>query len=83
MADMTFDTNEMFTRLVKYLMEGLVVGIVAYVLPSKTLEISEVLLLALTAASIFAILDLIAPAIGSSARQGVGLGVGFNLVPFV
>lgn len=83
MADLTFDTNEMFTRLVKYLMEGLVVGIVAYVLPSKTLEISEVLLLALTAASIFAILDLIAPAIGSSARQGVGLGVGFNLVPFV
>lgn len=78
-----FDTQEMFTRLVKYLMEGLVVGIVASVLPSKSLSVQEVLLLALTAASIFAILDLIAPSIGAGARQGVGLGVGFNLVPFM
>lgn len=79
----TFDTTEMFTRLVKYLMEGLVVGIVAAVLPSKQLAIQEIILLGLTAASIFAILDLVAPAIGTSARQGIGLGVGFNLVPFV
>jgi hypothetical protein len=81
--DYTFDTNEMFTRLVKYLMEGLVVGIVAAVLPSKQLSLQEIILLGLTAASIFAILDLVAPAIGTSARQGVGLGVGFNLMPFV
>jgi hypothetical protein len=73
----------MFTRLVKYLMEGLVVGIVAAVLPSKQLSLQEIILLGLTAASIFAILDLVAPAIGTSARQGVGLGVGFNLMPFV
>lgn len=79
----TFDTNELFTRLVKYLMEGLIVGIVASVLPSKNLTFQEILLLALTAASIFAILDLVAPAIGASARQGVGLATGFNLVPFV
>lgn len=81
--DYTFDTHEMFTRLVKYLMEGLVVGIVAAVLPSKQLAIQEIILLGLTAASIFAILDLVAPAIGTSARQGVGLGVGFNLMPFI
>ena len=79
----TFDTEELFKRLVKYLMEGLVVGIVAAVLPSKSLSFQEILLLALTAASIFAILDLIAPAIGASARQGVGLATGFNMVPFM
>ncbi len=78
----TFDTQEMFTRLVKYLMEGLVVGIVASVLPSKSLSLQEVLLLALTAASIFAILDLIAPSIGASARQGAGLATGFGLMGF-
>lgn len=78
----TFDAQEMFTRIVKYLMEGLVVGIVASVLPSKSLSLQEVLLLALTAASIFAILDLIAPSIGSSARQGLGLGVGFKMIGF-
>lgn len=79
----TFDTQELFTRLVKYLMEGLVVGIVASVLPSKSLTVQEIILLALTAASIFSILDLVAPAIGSSARQGVGLATGFNIIPFM
>jgi len=33
---MSFDTNEIFTRVVKYLLEGLAVGIVAYALPSKS-----------------------------------------------
>lgn len=79
----SFDTREMFKRLVKYLMEGVVVGIVAAILPSKQLSPQEIILLGLTAASIFALLDLVAPAIGAGARQGVGLGVGFNLMPFV
>jgi ABC-type Co2+ transport system permease subunit len=79
----TFDTQEMLTRLVKYLTEGLVVAIVAAVLPSKSLSFEEILLLALTAAAVFALLDLVSPSIGSSARAGVGYGVGFNLVPFV
>jgi len=79
---MTVDYNEVFTRIVKYLLEGLTVGIVAYVLPSKSLSFEEILLLALTAAAIFAIMDLLAPAIGVGARQGVGLGAGFNLMGF-
>jgi hypothetical protein len=78
----TFDTQEMFTRLVKYLMEGLVVGIVAAILPSKSLSFQEILFLALTAASIFALLDLVAPSIGASARQGVGLATGFGVMGF-
>jgi len=79
---MSFDTNEIFTRVVKYLLEGLAVGIVAYALPSKSLSFEEILLLALTAAAIFAILDLLAPAIGVGARQGVGMGAGFKLIGF-
>lgn len=78
----SFDTQEMFTRLVKYLMEGLVVGIVAAILPSKSLNFQEILFLALTAASIFALLDLVAPSIGASARQGVGLATGFGVMGF-
>lgn len=76
----TFDTHEMFTRVVKYLIEGLVVAIVAYILPSKSLTTKEVILLAAVAASIFSVLDLLAPAIAASTRQGVGLGVGINLI---
>uniref|UniRef100_A0A6C0KVW5 Uncharacterized protein n=1 Tax=viral metagenome TaxID=1070528 RepID=A0A6C0KVW5_9ZZZZ len=77
--DTSFDFKEMITRLVKYLIEGLVVAIVAAILPSKSLTGSEIALLALVAASIFSILDLLAPSIGSSTRTGVGLGLGFQM----
>jgi hypothetical protein len=30
----------------------------------------------------FAILDVLAPSIGGSVRQGAGMGLGFNLVGF-
>jgi ABC-type Co2+ transport system permease subunit len=78
----SFDYQEMFTRVVKYLIEGLVVGIVASILPEKPLSMDKVVLLGLTAAAMFSILDLVAPSISSSARQGTGLGLGFNLVGF-
>jgi ABC-type Co2+ transport system permease subunit len=78
--DYTFNTSEMFTRIVKYLMEGLVIGIVASILPSKSLSTQEIILLALTAASVFAILDLVAPATGSASRFGVGIVSGASLL---
>lgn len=80
--DASFDIQEMLTRIVKYLLEGLVVGIVASILPDKPLSIDKIVLLGLTAAAMFSILDLVAPAISTSARQGAGLGLGFNLVGF-
>ncbi len=76
----SFDFQEVFTRIVKYLIEGTVVALVAMFLPSKGLTPGEILVLALSAASIFAILDLLAPAIASSTRTGVGLGIGFNMI---
>lgn len=80
--DASFDIQEMVTRIIKYLLEGLVVGIVASILPDKPLSIDKIVLLGLTAAAMFSILDLVAPAISTSARQGAGLGLGFNLVGF-
>jgi len=78
----SFDVQETLTRIVKYLIEGLVVAVVAYLLPSKSLKMEEVLLLALTAASIFALLDVLAPSISSTVRGGVGYGIGFQLAGF-
>lgn len=78
----SFDIQEMFTRIIKYLLEGIVVGIVASILPDKPLSVDKIVLLGLTAAAMFSILDLVAPAISTSARQGAGLGLGFNLVGF-
>ena len=79
---LTFDAQEVFTRLIKYIVEGLTVGIIAMIMPAKPLAVEEALLLALVAAAMFSILDLVAPSIGASMRTGVGFGFGGNLIGF-
>ena len=76
------DVADLVMRLVKYLLEGLAVAIAAFVLPGKTLKAAEVGMIALVATATFAILDIYAPSVGSSARQGAGFGIGANLVGF-
>ncbi len=76
------DMGDLVTRVIKYLLEGLAVAIAAFVLPGKTLKYSEVGMIALTATATFAILDIYAPSVGSSARTGAGFGIGANLVGF-
>lgn len=76
------DFSDLLMRLVKYFLEGLAVAIAAYVLPGKTLKASEVGMIALVATATFAILDVYAPSVGSSARTGAGFGIGAGLVGF-
>jgi hypothetical protein len=78
------DTKELCNRVVKYVLEGLVVAFAASILPKRKPDFEEALVLALVAAATFAILDLFAPGsgLGVSVRQGAGLGLGFQLVKF-
>jgi ABC-type Co2+ transport system permease subunit len=76
------DLTELIKRAIKYLIEGLVVAVVATIVPRKQLQVEEIVILALTAAATFSILDVFIPAMGSSARNGAGLGLGLNLVKF-
>ncbi len=69
-------------RVVKYLVEGIMVALAALILPTQRLNMNEVTLLALTAAATFSILDTFIPTMATSARTSVGWGVGFNLVGF-
>jgi hypothetical protein len=78
----SIDMSDILTRLVKYALEGLAVAIAAYMLPGKVLKLSEIGMIALTALATFAILDVYAPSVGSSARSGAGFGIGANLVGF-
>lgn len=78
----TFSVMEFVKRLLKYLVEGIVVAIAAYTIPAKKLDLQEVGVIALSAAATFALLDLFAPTISYAARQGAGFGVGANLVGF-
>ena len=72
--------NELVRRIVKYLVEGLMVAIAAYAIPKRSLNIEEIILIALTAAATFSILDTYIPVMGVSARSGAGFGIGANLV---
>ncbi len=85
MPEAKIDTSGMMgdlvTRLVKYVIEGLAVAVVAYVLPGK-LKISEIGMISLVAMATFAILDMYAPSVGASARTGAGFGIGAGLVGF-
>lgn len=73
---------ELVKRIIKYLVEGLMVAIAAYAIPKRSLNIEEIILIALTAAATFSILDTYIPAMGVTARSGAGFGIGANLVKF-
>jgi hypothetical protein len=74
-------SGDLVQRLIKYVLEGVAVAIAAFVLPGK-LKIGEITMISLVAMSTFAILDIWAPSVGSSARTGAGFGIGANLVGF-
>ncbi len=76
------DVNELVQRVVKYLVEGLMVALASYAIPKKSLKLDEIALIALVAAATFSILDTYLPSMAESARSGAGLGIGANLVGF-
>ena len=76
------DLGELLRRAVKYLVEGVMVALAAFTIPKTELNLEEVLLIALTAAATFSILDTYVPSMGSTARTGAGFGIGANLVGF-
>jgi ABC-type Co2+ transport system permease subunit len=80
--DGMFDFSELVKRALKYLIEGFMVAIAAYAIPKQSLKMEEVIVIALTAAATFAVLDVFVPTMASSARGGAGFGIGANLVGF-
>ena len=78
------NVSELVKRIIKYLVEGLMVAIAAYAIPTarNALNIEEIMFIALTAAATFSILDTYVPSMGVSARSGAGFGIGANLVRF-
>jgi len=74
--------SELVKRIIKYLVEGLMVAIAAFAIPKRSLNIEEIVLIALTAAATFSILDTYIPSMGMSARTGTGFGIGANMIKF-
>lgn len=76
----TFDGKELLKRIFKYIFEGLVVAVAAYLIPGKKMRADEIITIGIVAAATFSVLDLWAPAIAASVRTGSGFAVGANLV---
>jgi hypothetical protein len=74
-----FDMNELIKRVIKYLIEGLMVAIAAFAIPKRSLNIEELISISLTASCTFAILDTYLPSVSVSTKQGLGLGLGLRL----
>lgn len=64
-------------RALKYVIEGIAVALAAYYIPKRKMHMDEIITIAISAAAVFAVLDVLAPAIGDSVRTGMGLGIGF------
>jgi hypothetical protein len=77
-----FSMTEIATRFLKYFLEGLAVAGAMVIIPRKMPSWEEVFIVSITAALMFAILDLLSPSVGLTARQGAGFGLGANLVGF-
>ena len=77
--DFSVDGKEVLIRIIKYLVEGLVVAIAAWLLPNKKLDVTEIITIAVISAATFSTLDLFAPSIGNASRSGAGWAIGANL----
>jgi len=71
---MDIDFAEILGRILKYLMEGIAVGLACYF--TAKLNMDQIIIIAITAAVTFAILDMYTPQISNAARVGTGFGIG-------
>jgi hypothetical protein len=71
---MDIDFAEILGRALKYIMEGIAVGLACYF--TAKLKMEQILIIAITAAATFAILDMYTPQLSSAVRMGAGIGIG-------
>lgn len=66
--------------LIKYILEGTAVALAVWLIPAKKIPPSEIVIIALTAAAVFAVLDQFSPQVAIGARQGSGFSLGYQQV---
>ena len=68
------NSQEVMKRVIKYLVEGLMVALACFAIPKQSLEFEEILIIALVAAATFSILDTYIPTMSHSQPKGVNAG---------
>jgi len=80
-----FQLGTVIYRIASFLIQGFAVGLAAFLIArTKNINVpwDYVVLIAATAASVLAILQLYAPNVNKSFQFGIGAGLGANLVGF-
>jgi hypothetical protein len=70
----------MLSQLVKFLLEGLAVALASHLIARNKLDVKEIVVLGLTAAAVFLILEYYTPDVATGARRGAGFGLGWRMV---
>ena len=78
--NVTYDGREVIRRIIKYILEGIAVSISAYFVGRGKLDSKEIIMIGITAALVFAILDMYTPVASFGARAGAGLALGYGTV---
>lgn len=67
------NSQEVINRVIKYLVQGLMVAFACFAIPTKSIEFEEIVIIALVASATFSILDTYMPNMPPSTREGVVL----------
>jgi len=78
----SMDSRELCKRVVKYVLQGLVIAVSALLLPKPKIDFEAIIALGLVAAATFAIIDTLMPSLNFPVQLGAGFGIGANLVGF-
>ena len=76
----SINSRELCKRVVKYVLQGMVIAISALVLPKSKIDFEAVIALALIAAATFAIIDTLMPSMTFPVQLGAGFSIGSNLI---
>ena len=75
-----FDPKAFITSLCKYIVQGLVLAFCLLYIPKRSLQIKEIITLALVSASTFMLLDLFSPKVSEGVKFGIGFFTGGKMI---
>ena len=76
----TFTSKFTISNIIKYLVEGIIIVLIAYVIPQKRTDTKELMVLVSIAAVSLFLIDIFTPDISKGTRFGIGFGTGLNLI---
>jgi len=75
-----FDPKQLIIKLLHYIIEGVAVALVASFVPTRKMNVQEIMAISITASATFAILDIFSPKVGDASRFGLGFSLGNNML---